>query len=514
VNEKQDPLRRARILRHTCVAAMLLDLAIAPSPTYAVRSNMVKDIPRMEELGQYQQALFYRKSTMDMVLALHVPWAGAPYDPEMDGFYRELDRIYGTGQRTQHQLVETRVDRRYWGIVNHQKRAIANALKKAGLTAEQLEKLDDRVRVFIEDHMAPEFGEMGDFFFQPKAQIMERTGLFWDASFLRRLNGYYMVRVCVPYYATTAEELDAKGKRSLAAAYRNKAKGYEAQALREFRRSNGDRLLSELQDAKRPKCLAKPQVVELLKAGLASKESDARFAAVLTLAQLEAFDDLGPATRDPDAELRREAEAILSQRTPKPPAGAAGLRQGIRACYYSAPAQQRPVAEKILRQVDLGFRGNDRFLPLLVPHWHKEEIFPPDARGQFLLKLAGKLSIPRDDRYRFYAKTDGGTRITLRLRPEGAEPLPIIASPQNDKELLYADQANWGGGTICRIDFSKPVELKKGLVDLDIDYRGGQVHNPYGKAGLRLYWSSDSHVMEIVPPAAFFCLGDERPLPP
>ena len=475
-------------------------LAALSSPLYAVRTNMIKDPDRLEQMGQFEQALFYRKSTMDMVLYLHAAWAGAPYDPEMDGYYAQLDRIYGNGQRTRHQVMETRVDRRFWNIINGQRRRIAHLIERGKLTPEQLERLDDRVRVYVEDHMAPEFDDMGDFFLQRKAEIMEQTGLLWDASFRRRLTGYYDMRVCAPYYAAMAKNLEAKGKTPLAAAYREKAKWYEAQALHEFRRSNGDRLLSELQDAKRPRCLTKPQVLDLLKSGLASKEPDARFAAALTLADLGALDVVRQVA---DTETRRDVADLLTP-LPEPPSG---LKRGIRARYFRRPGQPNSDAERVLRQVDLGFRGNDRFIDQLRPYWVKEEVFPPAARGQFLLKLDGKLLIPADGRWRFYAKTDLNNRATVRLTPPSGQPV-IVISPNDDANLLYSDQVRWGGGALHVIDFGKPIELKKGLVDIEIDYKGLLVHGPEGKTGIRLYWSSDSRVMEIVPAEAFFCPAD------
>ena len=55
--------------------------------------------------------------------------------------------------------------------------------------------LDLRVRVYVEDHLSPDFDEMGNFYFRRKAWVMERAGLFYDASFRRRLTGYSCDRV-------------------------------------------------------------------------------------------------------------------------------------------------------------------------------------------------------------------------------------------------------------------------------------------------------------------------------
>ena len=465
---------------------------------------MLKDIQRLEELGHYEQALFYRRCTMDLILALHAPWAGAPYDPQMDGLYAELDRIYGDGQRTQHQWVETRVDRRYWNIVHHHKRLVADLLKKANLTDAQLQALEFRVRVYLEDQMAPEFDEMGNFFFRRIAWILERTGLFWDASFRRRLTGYYDERVCVPYYAAVAEELDGSGQKALAAAYRQKSEWYRREALREFRRSNGDRLLSELQGGKLRDRFPREQVVEWLRKGLDSKAPDPCFAAAAALADLgegAAVLEWAKDRQVTDKDLRDEIARVKVDYVR--PVQADDLARGVRAEYFSAPGQPKPVAAKVLRSVDIGFRGNERFPDVWRRYWEKDEISPANASGQFLLRLRGTIHIPRHGQYRFYLKTEGDNRATMRLTPPAGEPTAII-SPKNDRLLLYADQRGWGGETLFRIDFSAPLDLKTGLADFQIEYKGAQVQTRAGKAGLRLYWSSDAHVMELVPARVLF----------
>lgn len=484
---------------------------------------MLKDMKRLEELGHYERALFYRKSTMDMVLALHVPWAGAPYDPQMDGVYDQLDRIYGSGKRTQQRTVETRVDRRYWGIINGQKRPVTDLLAKAELSPSQLEKLDLRVRVYVEDHMRPDFDEMGNFFFRRKAMVFERSGLFWDASFRRRLAGYYCMRVCVPYYATIADELAARGDNADAAAYRRKSEWFYEEGLREFRRSNGDRLLSEPQKPNPRQRLGREQLIELLKSGLQSKETDERLASVQNLADLGETQLLLPLASDTDVEIRREVARAFADdahiaglqamsgdpdegvreivaSVPRPPTD--GLKPGIRVQYFNEPGAA-PVSEKVVRTVDSGFRGNDRFQALLRPYWVTEEVFPANTGGQFLLRFTGKLHIPTDGQYRLYIKTESGNRATVRVS-DGTGKLATIISPQNDAELLYADQCDWGGGTVHRIDFSGPLNLGRGLKDIEIEYKGGQATTKFGKVGIRLYWSSDQHVLEIVPAWALY----------
>jgi hypothetical protein len=494
--------RRVRVVHLLGAATAVLVVALAAPRAEALRTNMLKDVQRLEELGRHEEALFYRRSTMDLILAIHVPWSGAPYDPQMDGVYREMDRLYGNPSGAQHQLVETRTDRRYWNIVHYQKRAVADLLAKADLSGAQRQALEFRVRTYVEDQMSPEFDEMGNFFFRRKAWILERTGLLGDASFLRRLTAYYEQRVCVPYYAAVAEELEAAGQAAPAAAYRRKSEAYRAEAARDFHRSNGDRLLGEAQGGGPRRRLARSEVVDLLKAGLASKEGDARLAAASALADLGETAPLRPVTDDADPDVRAEA-ARATAGSPYARLVPRALRPGLRAGYFSDPAQQAPVAAKVLRAADFGFRGNERFPDPWRPYWEKDEIIPDGATGQFLVRLRGKVYLFRDGQYRFYVKTDGDNRAVVRITPPAGEAVTII-SPKNDKQLLYADQRGWNGETLFRIDFSPPLNVKKGLHDVEIDYKGGQVKTPTGKAGLRLYWSSDAHVMEPVPAEVLF----------
>ncbi|MCY2955110.1 MAG: PA14 domain-containing protein [Planctomycetota bacterium] len=442
--------------RYAVFAFASLLIALCASPAHALRANLRGDLARLEEMGHYEEALFYRQSTVDMVLAIHVAWSGAAYDPAME-------RIFG----------ETRTDRRYWNLINHQKRPITALLTKARLNPDQLDRLDERVRVYVEDHLSPDYDEMGNFYFRRKAQVMERLGLFYDASFRRRLTGYYEQRVCAPYYATMADELDQKGKTSLAAAYRAKSIWYQAEALREFRRSNGDRLISQLQLNNAQQQIDKTQIVNLLELARQSKDADARFAAELALG------DLGQAS----------PQSVLP-----PP----GVQPGIRARYFTSPDQPSPAADKILPAADLGFRGNERFPDKLRATWEKDDIFPSNATGQFLVHLTGKIRIPAPGKYRFYARTDSGNRAIVRVNGQ-----PVI-SPRNDRQLLYSMQIDYAGQTLTRVDFSPEIQLKQDLADIEIEYKGPEANGKYGTPGLRLSWSSDGHVMEPVPSSAFF----------
>ena len=107
-----------------------------------------------------------------------------------------------------------------------------------------MDRLDERLRVYVEDHLSPEFDEMGNFYFQRKAWLLERHGLFWEAAFRRRLTGYYCVRVCSPYYSAIAQELEQKDQKATADAYRRKSAWFMEEAMRQFRR--GQRRLGPL----------------------------------------------------------------------------------------------------------------------------------------------------------------------------------------------------------------------------------------------------------------------------
>lgn len=554
------PRRRGR----TVAIGLLIGAAVLTAPPVpparALRANLRADLDRLEQMGHYEEALFYRKSTQDMILAVHVAWSGAPYDPRMDGLYHEA-----------------RTDRRYWNLVNGQKRRITALLAKAKLTAAQRELLDLRVRVYVEDHLSPDFDEMGNFYFRRKAWVMERAGLFYDASFRRRLTGYYCDRVCAPYYATMAEEFGRAGEQAHAAAYRAKASFWRSRAGREFRRSDGDRLLAQMQTGDRRRRLAAGEVAALLAKALKSAAPDARYAAVLNLADLGEPALLAAAVADPDAGVRAElariaaeslslplleamcgaadrtvqdaarsilrvapqdggpfiravcalADGLSSPRTAAFAAGqlrrlqqalpvggaadpaawartaAGGLKPGILAEYFDRPGQAQPVAAKVLPAVAIGLTGNERFPKQLRPLWQADGVIPAGAAGQFRVRFRGKLYVPQAGSYRFYVKTDLDNRATVLL---GVPPRPAeaVISPRNDPQRLYALQNTWQGKVLSRVDFSRPVQLAKGFIDLEADYRGARASGPFGTTGLRLYWSGDGRPMESVPAAALF----------
>ena len=87
----------------------------------------------------------------------------------------------------------------------------------------------------------------GDFAFSRKAWILERTGLFWHASFRRELAGRYAIMVCSRYCEALADEMERTfGDQARAKLYREKAAWWRRRGLDEFRLSNVDRILARL----------------------------------------------------------------------------------------------------------------------------------------------------------------------------------------------------------------------------------------------------------------------------
>ena len=72
-----------------------------------------------------------------------------------------------------------------------------------------------------------------------------------------------------------------------------------------------------------------------------------------------------------------------------------------------------------------------------------------------------------------------------------------------------------------RIDFSTPIALKQGFADLEIVYQGDEVRNirqgddhivrtsGIQMDGIKLFWSSDRHLIELVPADLLFQVQDK-----
>ena len=484
------PLRHRPLLLF-CAVALL-----AARPAHAIRTNAGADLAQLVAQGRFAEALFYRQSSLTMVLAVHAAWAGVIYDERMDGLYNGLDRLYNNHRDSQHEGVEPRLDRRYWSIVFSQMAAIDALRPQARLTPAQEALLALRVRVYVEDHLAPEFGDMGNFFFLPKARILEQTGLLYDAAFRRELAAQYLERVAAPYYHAVALECQRSGDAAGAAAYGARAAELAAQVERELRRANGDSLLSQRQGGDpRARRWERAELVTWLTGALTATEPDARLAAALVLGDLGEF----AALRAAGASLPADLRGLVPGEAPPPPGG---LRPGLLATYRRDPADALPLRSSAIANVDLGFRGNERFPAVLRPFWPKDEVFPADATGPFYLSITGQLLVPQPGDYRFYVKTEGDHRAAFTLTLPGQAPVILIA-PKDDCALRYADQRGPKQQTLFRIDFSEPVALPAGPVDLRLEYWGRAVNGPNGLAGLRLMWSSDRAVMSTIPAAVF-----------
>lgn len=143
-------------------------------------------------------------------------------------------------------------------------------------------------------------------------------------------------------------------------------------------------------------------------------------------------------------------------------------------------------------------------------YWKKPEPFPEDASGPFHLRITSYLYIPEDGNYRFYAKTDAPNRAIAVIGPLDGKTNQII-SPQNEDNLQYVMQT---GMATHRIDYSDHIPIKKGLIKLQINYSGDEawkIHNEnivrisgVHRAGIQLFWSSDSRIMELIPSTNLF----------
>jgi hypothetical protein len=189
-----------------------------------------------------------------------------------------------------------------------------------------------------------------------------------------------------------------------------------------------------------------------------------------------------------------------------------GIDRNALVEYFRGPTQTEPVAQKPFETVDIGMKFQANFPRVWYgnDYWDKPQIFPEDAEGPFRLQITTKLYVPADGNYRFYVKTDVPNRAIVTIgTPQGGK--KEIISPGSDEKLQYVLQAGMG---THRIDFSESIPLRKGLVKLVVVYSGEEVrkiHNEHmvrisgvQKAGIQLFWSSDRHLMELVPAENLF----------
>ena len=490
------------------VSVVLLMLSLV-SVSHAVRANWgVRQMgPRLEKRGQHEEAAFYYRAGLDFYTAILQLWIGVVYEDGVDEIYQQHKEAF---------------DAENWVGVDHEERwdtikaylfrynrdGASRNVEMGDLSAAQMTRLEDRMRIYIEDLINPDSGFGGDFSFARKAWILEHAGLFWHAAFRRELAGRYAIQVCSRYYAAVADEMEwVFGDHARAKLYRQKSAYWRERGLREFRLCNGDRALSRLKGDHRLKRLDRDEIIAVLEKGLSDKDSDARQTAVQILYDMGKSAILEKAMRNSE-----EIKAFATEKLRRLPDNQVqevddGSKAGSLVEYFRKSDPKMPVAAKVFDTVDIGLKFQANFPKLWYSsdYWPKQEIFPEDAQGPFILKVTTKLYIPADGDYRFYVKGEVTNRVMLAINTLQDDEKEII-SPDSDEELRYVIQAGMG---THRIDFSDLVPLKKGLVELAIVYNGEEVrkiHNEHmanisgvQKAGIQLFWSSDRHLMELIP---------------
>lgn len=564
-------------------------------PAYAVRAHYGRAIaPRLEREGQYEDAALYYREGLDFYAAMLQLWIGwGVYDTRGDEIYDQYVEIFGTdkGYRGAHN--EERWDPMggggYYYFFNRE--GTARSVDKGQLSRAQREQLEDRVRIYMEDLMDPDHGFGGDFAFSRKAWILERTGLFWHASFRRELAGRYAIMVCSRYCDAVADEMERTfGDQVRAKLYREKAIWWRNRGLEEFRLCNGDRILARLKGNNKSQRLDRQEVVSVLKKGLRDENMDVRRASVRVLSDLDELVVLEDAMQDEEVEIRKAAAVTFTDKMYLPglalalqdeasevtSVARAALQVGadatgayLRAVHFLAdglqhestsafaaeqlrqlsglelgdtqaewqdwvqrttggnhpgaifeylktPSQKKPSTKKVLDTIDVGMKLQINFPRVFYDYWDKPEVFPADATGPFLLRIKGRLYVPHDGNYRFYAKTVVESRATVSIRDADGSWEEII-SPGNDSKLQYVMQPAM---PTHRIDFSTPIALKKGLADLEIIYSGDEVRNVrqgddhivrtsgVQMDGIKFFWSSGKHLTELVPADHLFHKGE------
>jgi hypothetical protein len=194
---------------------------------------------------------------------------------------------------------------------------------------------------------------------------------------------------------------------------------------------------------------------------------------------------------------------------------AGGIHPGALFEYFAGSENAGPVASKVLDKVDIGVVEMPQFSKAWYEFLDKPTVIPPGAKGPFRLLIRAKIYIPVDGNYRFYVKTHPQCRAKVYIETyQGRE--DEIVSPKNDSKFQYAKH-----GGAHRIDFSSPVALKQGLRELVIDYSGDNIEYVYKEwqkelenyaitrhVGIQLFWSSDTHLTELVSADHLFHMGE------
>ena len=522
----RSPDRAARCGRIRAVQAVFAALVASflfPVAAYAVRAHYGRELaPRLEKEGKFADAALYYREGLDFYAAMMQLWIGwGVYDPRGDEIYNTYVTIFGTDKDYRGAHNEERWDPMgrggYYYFFNRE--GAARSVENGRLSKEQRTQLEDRARIYIEDLMDPDHGFGGDFAFSRKAWILERTGLFWHASFRRELAGRYAIMVCSRYCEALADEMERTfGDPARAKLYREKAACWRSRGLDEFRLSNGDRILARLKGNNKDQRLNRQEVISVLEQGLRDKDLDARRASVRILSDLGERDWTSAFSAE---ELRQlaslEPRNTMARWQERVHATGDEEHAGVLFEYFKAPSQSKPISAKVLDNVDVGMKLQINFPRVFYDYWDKPEVFPADATGPFYLRIGGRLFVPHDGNYRFYAKTVVESRATVSIRDAGGSGGEII-SPGNDSKLQYVTQPAM---PTHRIDFSTPIALKRGFADLKIVYQGDEVRNirqgddhivrtsGIQMDGIKLFWSSGRHLIELVPADHLFHVQDK-----
>lgn len=299
------------------VFAALLGVGALPCVVYAVRANWgVRALgPRLERTGQHEEAAFYHRAALDFYTVIQQLWMDAVYDKRVDEIYRQYVSIFGTDKGFRGANHEEHQDNAEACLVLFNREGAARNVAKGRFSAAQRARLEDRVRIYMEDLIDPDNGFGGDFSFSRKAWILERTGLFWHAAFRRELAGRYAVQVLSRYYAAVADEMErAFRDKARTDLYRRRAAWWRSRGLDELHLCNGDRALARLKGGGKQRRLDRPEVLAVLKKGLHDGDVDARRAAVRILSDMGELAAMEAAMKDEEVEIRKAAATTFADK--------------------------------------------------------------------------------------------------------------------------------------------------------------------------------------------------------
>jgi len=457
--------------------AFVVFLLLSSCPvTYAVRANWgVRQVgPRLEKMGKHEEAAFYYRAGLDFYTAILQLWIGAVYDERVDEIYQQYAEAFGEeGWRSAD--YEERWDTMAAYLFSFNQEGVARNVEKGNLSTAQRARLEDRMRVYIDDLIDPDNGFGGDFSFSRKAWILERTGLFWHAAFRRELAGRYAIRVCSRYYAAVADEMErvyrAPARANL---YRQKATRWRSRGLDEFHLCNGDRVLSRLKGGDKLKRLSRDEVVAVLKRGLRDENVDARRAAVRILSDMGELATLEQTMKDDEVEIRKTATTIFANKMYLP---------GLALALKDKADEVASVARTVL-QVKADSVGPYLRATHFLANGLRDERTKAFAAEQ-LRRLSGLSLGDREVEWRDWVhQTTGGVRsgALVEYFSEPAQSTPVTAKVFETVDIGMKFQANfpkvwydyWDKPEIFPADAKGPFRLRitaKLYIPADGNYR-------------------------------------------